>query len=86
MGWVNERDALSRRRVKVADNCDHQTSRWAAQISASTVVSPNSARDSANRMVRSSHGLEIQMSKGGSHGATLTVVQNTRNRGNATAR
>jgi len=55
-------------------------------MSEKVVGSLNRARDSVNKMVRSSQGLSIHMSSVGSQGAMPAVVPHNRNTGNARQR
>ena len=69
--WVVlNRHGDNRRTVHVNRNWRHQTRRCARQTSSGLVGTPNAARESTNRIVRSSHGFAHQTRSGGSQAAT----------------
>ena len=86
MGWVNAREALNRRNVRVCNRCDHHTVRCERHKSPGVVVVPKSERDRANRIERSSHGLDSQISNAGNHDAIWNVAAHNKNSGKATER
>src|SRR5882724_4221498 len=74
MGCVKDLDAVNRRRVRVAASWCHHTSARARHTSSGEVGRPNSARDSTNKIVRSSQGFESQINRGGNHETAAPVA------------